>query len=360
MKIVFLLPGLPARVGGFKVCYMLANQLSDHGNEVLINHSALIWPHIKKRNKMSLTLIFLYNFLRVKLFLKDLSWVNLNKNIIFKYNITLNRSFFKKNNYDYLVVTSWGTATEINKLNLSKKKIIYLIQDFPPFMGSESDIYETWKYGFKNIVVSEYLKSMVEKVSNVKPSLVNPGIDHEKFYSFKNILSRDPFKIGFFFSKGSYKDYQTAYNVFYKLTKIDSRFKIIMYGKDKPSKLHNQIKWIGKITEKELLEFYNDISIFVSTSIMEGFCAPILEAMACGSVPVCTDNFGNRDYIRNEKNCLLVEKKNEDQLVEKILKLVKDQHLIKFLSENAIKTSKNFNWVKSYQNFQNVIKNDCL
>ena len=45
--------------------------------------------------------------------------------------------------------------------------------------------------------------------------------------------------------------------------------------------------------------------MFLQTSVHEGFCLPILEAMAAGAPVVCTDAHGNRDFCRDGVNCLM-------------------------------------------------------
>ena len=47
--------------------------------------------------------------------------------------------------------------------------------------------------------------------------------------------------------------------------------------------------------------------MFVQTSTHEGFCLPLLEAMATGCAVVCTDAHGNRDFCVDEANCLMPE-----------------------------------------------------
>ena len=50
--------------------------------------------------------------------------------------------------------------------------------------------------------------------------------------------------------------------------------------------------------------------------------SPPLEAMACGTAVVSTDCGGNRDYVRNGENCLLVPPSDIEQLSAAIYHLL--------------------------------------
>jgi glycosyltransferase involved in cell wall biosynthesis len=66
---------------------------------------------------------------------------------------------------------------------------------------------------------------------------------------------------------------------------------------------------------QEVNELYNKATLFVQTSRHEGFCLPILEAMAAGCPVICTDAHGNRDFSFDGKNCLMVEQDDAEGLV---------------------------------------------
>ncbi len=48
--------------------------------------------------------------------------------------------------------------------------------------------------------------------------------------------------------------------------------------------------------DKRVNPLHNRATVFLQTSIHEGFCLPPLEAMAAGTPVVCTDADGNRDF----------------------------------------------------------------
>lgn len=74
--------------------------------------------------------------------------------------------------------------------------------------------------------------------------------------------------------------------------------------------------------QKDINRFLSSIDIFVISSIEEGLPMVLLEAMAAGK-PVVTTNVGDiGEVIRNEVNGILVQKKNIDQLVAGIARLI--------------------------------------
>ena len=65
-------------------------------------------------------------------------------------------------------------------------------------------------------------------------------------------------------------------------------------------------RYVERPDDERVNELLNEAAIFVQSSSHEGFCLPILEAMAAGLPVVCTDAHGNRDACRDHANCLLV------------------------------------------------------
>ena len=84
--------------------------------------------------------------------------------------------------------------------------------------------------------------------------------------------------------------------------------------------------------------------IYICASMYESFCLPVLEAMTCGAAIVTTNNGGNMDFVEDEKNALIIEKDNIDDIVEKIERLLNDENLKQYLIKNGVEESARYSW----------------
>ncbi len=61
--------------------------------------------------------------------------------------------------------------------------------------------------------------------------------------------------------------------------------------------LLEKIKFAGFVPDEDLIKLYNTASVCVSTSLNEGFCVPLLEAMLCGCPVVASHNSGMIEVV---------------------------------------------------------------
>ncbi len=82
--------------------------------------------------------------------------------------------------------------------------------------------------------------------------------------------------------------------------------------------LDNYVKFLGEISNKDTLKYYQQADIFVNMQREGGAGKSVLEAMACGlPVILCTNTFDN--LLSSFKDEVIFEEKNSQELAEKIL-----------------------------------------
>jgi len=106
------------------------------------------------------------------------------------------------------------------------------------------------------------------------------------------------------------------------------------------NKLHN-VAFLGRQTN--LLDYYKKASIFMMTSIWEGFPLSLLEALQNGVVPVVFDNFSAiHDMISNEENGYIIANNDVERFVEKLSLLMHDKKNRQSMALNAVTLSKRY------------------
>lgn len=128
--------------------------------------------------------------------------------------------------------------------------------------------------------------------------------------------------------------------------------------------LEELAKSLGVDTTIKFLGFCDDMSkvlstckILASTSKYEGFGVSIIEAMACGVVPISYRTpYGPADIISHGKNGMLVEYMDESMFADTLLSLMQDQDTIRSMQKSAKERAKDFaperiaaQWLENYK-----------
>lgn len=146
------------------------------------------------------------------------------------------------------------------------------------------------------------------------------------------------------------QSYQKAYDLLLQIWQKTDRvdWELHIYGKeDSTLKLPELAEKLGindsvyfHAPEKNILEKYQESSIFVLSSRFEGFGMVIIEAMSCGIPAVSFDcPYGPGDIISDGTDGFLVENGNIGKFAEKLSLLISDEKLRKEMGSNARQTS---------------------
>ncbi|MCS7213632.1 MAG: glycosyltransferase [Candidatus Calescibacterium sp.] len=107
--------------------------------------------------------------------------------------------------------------------------------------------------------------------------------------------------------------------------------------------------------------YYAISDAFVLTSRAENFPLSVIEASACGAVPIASDVGGVREMIRDGENGFVVDSGNYVKFAERIKILIEKNKLLRSMRIKAIENSKRFsieNQLKKYINFFQRVVDD--
>ena len=156
------------------------------------------------------------------------------------------------------------------------------------------------------------------------------------------------------------KGYDTMLRAFRKIRKQIPTKLIILGGGYLESNLRIKIREFDLESDVQLAGFVENpwaylqrADLYLSTSRYEGFHLTIVEAMACGVVPVATDcDYGPREIITDGVDGKLVPVNNTELIAEAIIDLLQHPGKRKEMADKAAKRAKDFDVsiiVKEYE-----------
>jgi len=348
MNVCFVLPQMLRKpIGGYKIVYEYANGLCQRGYNVSIlflNENALIrfpLPGFLRK-------IAIHYFTQI-----EPSWFVLDQRVK-KLSSTDNvRNKLEKT--DLAIAT--GADTIYRTLNLfPKAKIFYFIQGHETWLFPEEDLIKTYSLKTKNIVISNWLKKIVDNYSNEESVILNNPIKTEKYKVNIGLDLRDKYSLGVLYHDSELKGFKDAFEAISKVKKKYPKIKVFMFGTSKPDfAIPKWVEFTLNASQSQTIDIYNKVSIFVCATVKEGFGLTGLEAMACGAALVSTSYEGVKEYAVHGYNALLSPVRDADALSENIIRLLKDDELRETIAQNGINTAEGFSFKNAVDKLEKII-----
>jgi glycosyltransferase involved in cell wall biosynthesis len=106
--------------------------------------------------------------------------------------------------------------------------------------------------------------------------------------------------------------------------------------------LEDRVRFVGRVSELELLALYSLADIFAFPSFFEGFGIPPLEAMACGA-PVITSNTSSLPEVAGDA-ALLVDPYDIDSMADALQRLLVDEQLREEMRQKGYAQARRYTW----------------
>ena len=290
-SIDFILPGVPAPIGGFKVVYQHASILTKAGYDVRVQH---VNPDLYRKSGIKkLKSWMIFQLRRI---------VDLWRDYPKQYNIGYSTSnYIRTSRAQIYVIASWQLLEEVTQTKLiPKESIIHIAMDFPKYMGPEQQVIDSWRHPIPYIAISKHLVEQIESASPYARVYYLPAVAGAKKIQ-KPSCSQ---KSGDFFcvlSSGNYKNHERLVTL---LNKLSETYAVSTFSRGpRPEALSSSIMHNSGLSDDLIEAAYLDAQYSVSYSEFEGFGLPGFDAMLAGCAVFTTDNFGNRDFVEFGENC---------------------------------------------------------
>ena len=354
ITILFPIHGLVPR-GGLKVAYEYANRLCRDGYNVHIVYPAL--PFMGKQSLIS-RIKYSLKFIVYRFFIgySCRKWFPLYDNVQEHYLYSLDYKYVPKT--DYYIATAVETAIFLNTYKIPDKNKLYLIQDFENWRFSDKIVKETYNFGFKNIVISNWLAEIV-KETGADYTLIKNGFDFDCFKMDIPINKKNRFKVAMMFSTQQRKGCNYGFEALEIVKNNYPELSVSIFGvHPEPQQLPNYCTYYRNPNRECLNRIYNESAIFLAPSIKEGWGLPIGEAMICGCAVVCTENKGFREMAENRVTALMSPTRDSQSLAENIICLIEDDDLRKTIARRGCDNIKKFKWDDSYRLLKQLLGDD--
>ena len=113
------------------------------------------------------------------------------------------------------------------------------------------------------------------------------------------------------------------------------------------SGVSERIRFLGFVSDRDLLQLYNACDLFVFPSFYEGFGLPALEAMACGRALACSNTSALPEVV--DGAAILFDPYAEDEIVRAIADLLLDAELKARMERLGLQRAAHFSWQKTAQ-----------
>jgi glycosyltransferase involved in cell wall biosynthesis len=294
------------------------------------------------------------------------------KSIFLRFIDMLHTVFKHRKTVDYVLIDTYSTlnfyyAYAVSQLcRLLKLKYIPILHggELPKRLIKSTKLSKlVFKYAYKNVAPSQYLKCYFEKHDFKNLIFIPNSIEiqnykfHKKTHQSINLLWVRSF--------AEIYNPSLAVKVLKALKGRGLEAKLCMIGPEKDGSLNRtkklaedlnvKVEFTGRLSKLEWHKKAEDFNIFMNTTTIDNAPVSVIEAMALG-LPVVSTNVGGMPFlIENMKDGLLVESNNVEAFVKAINTLVIHPDKAQEIAVNAREKVENYAWKTVKHKWYNLL-----
>jgi GT2 family glycosyltransferase len=242
------------------------------------------------------------------------------------------------------VATWWRTAAPVWRASVMHGIPVYFVQDIETSYYADAPairyaVLDSYRPEFRYLTTSEWNRERLGELG-LESELVSPGVDAATFRALPGVGRRDDMVLALGRSN-PLKNLPLTLAAWRALP--EPRPELVLFGSEPKLATEPGIRYVENPTDAEVNQLLNRATVLLQTSTHEGFCLPILEAMATGTAVVCTDAHGNRDFCVDGENCLMPDP-NPHSVAVAVARVLSDRSLRERLTRAGATTAADYGW----------------
>lgn len=254
------------------------------------------------------------------------------------------------------VATWWMTAAPVFRASVVRGLPVYFVQDietsyYPDHEHARHAVLDSYRPEFRYMTISTWNRERLRELG-VEAELIAPGIDLDTFRVRPEVTRREDMVLALG-RANPLKNLPLTVAAWKALdgraSAAGGRPELCLFGVE-PELADGRgmaaaagVRYVVAPDDEQVGELFSQATVFVQTSVHEGFALPPLEAMATGAAVVCTDAHGNRDFCVDGVNCLMPEP-TPAAVSGAIARLLGDPELRARLGQAGIETAREYAW----------------
>jgi glycosyltransferase involved in cell wall biosynthesis len=243
------------------------------------------------------------------------------------------------------IATWWETAEIVWLASVNHGLPVYLIQEFetwfyPDDPVPQAAVVASYRHEFRSLTEASYQVGELAEVG-ITADLIPHGYDSSVFRVLPD-ADRDPRTVLALGRSFFQKNFAMTVRAWQRMG--EDRPPLLLFGTEPDIVQDPRVEYHERPRDAQVNELYNRATVFVQTSRHEGFCLPILEAMAAGCPVITTDSHGNRDFCIDGVNCLIVPQDDDATLADTLRRLLDDPDERARLATAGLETAARYTW----------------
>jgi len=247
------------------------------------------------------------------------------------------------------VATWWMTAAPVWRASVVRGIPVYFVQDietsyYPDHEHARHSVLDSYRPEFRYMTISSWNRERLRELG-LDAELIPPGVDLETFRPRADVARREDMVLALGRANPLKNLPLTlaAWRALKDRPEIGGRPELCLFGIEPEVAEGKGVRYVESPDDEQVNELFCQATVFVQTSVHEGFALPPLEAMATGAAVVCTDAHGNRDFCLDGVNCLMPEPTTR-AVSAALARLLADPQLRRRLGRAGIETAQEYAW----------------